>query len=111
LKDGKITALAVSGSTRSPLVPSTPTVSETVAPGFDASFFETLQAPRSMPPAIVAKINKDVVELLKSPEIQSKLKDLDLIVVANTPAEAAKRTSEDFSKWGAVAKAINLQLD
>lgn len=111
LKDGKLTALAVSGTTRSPLVPNIPTVSETVAAGFDASFFETLQAPRSMPPAIVAKINKDVVELLKSPEIRSKLQDLDLILVGNTPAEAAKRTNEDFSKWGAVAKAINLQLD
>lgn len=111
IKDGKLTALAVSGTARSPLMPNVPTAAETVAPGFDATFFETLQAPRSMPPAIVAKINKDVVEILKTPEMRSKLQELDLILVGNTPAEAAKRTADDFAKWGAVAKSINLMLD
>lgn len=111
MKDGKLTAVAVSGTVRSPLAPNVPTAAETVAPGFDASFFETLQAPRSMPAAVVAKINKDVVDLLKTPEMRTKLQDLDMVLVGNTPAEAAKRTSDDFAKWGAVAKAVNLQLD
>jgi tripartite-type tricarboxylate transporter receptor subunit TctC len=111
MRDGKLTALAVSGTVRSPLAPNVPTVSETVVPGFDATFFETLQAPRSMPAAIVAKINADVVELLKTPEMRRRLQELDMILVGNAPAEAAKRTGEDFAKWGAVAKAINLQLD
>ena len=111
IRDGKLTALAVSGTVRSPLAPNVPTVAETVAPGFDATFFETLQAPRTMPAAIVAKINKDVVELLRTPEMRSKLQELDLSLVGNTSAEAVKRTNEDFAKWGAVAKAINLQLD
>jgi tripartite-type tricarboxylate transporter receptor subunit TctC len=111
MKDGKLTALAVSGTVRSPLAPNVPTVSETVAAGFDATFYETLQAPRSMPPSIVAKINKDVVELLKTPEIRNKLQELDLILIGNTPAAAATRTGEDFLKWGGIAKTINLQLD
>ena len=64
-----------------------------------------------MPVSVIAKINKDVVDLLKTPEFRSRLQDMDMTLVANTPEEAAKRTSEDFAKWGGVAKAINLQLD
>ena len=111
MKDGKLTALAVSGTVRSPLAPNVPTVDEALVPGFDATFFETLQAPRSMPPAVVAKINRDVVEILKTPEMRAKLQELDLIFIGNTPAEAARRTNEDFAKWGNTAKTINLQLD
>lgn len=111
IRDGKLSALAVSGSVRSPLAPNVPTVAESVSPGFDATFFETLQAPRTMPVSVIAKINKDVVDLLKTPEFRSRLQDMDMTLVANTPEEAAKRTIEDFAKWGGVAKAINLQLD
>lgn len=111
VKDGRLTTLAVSGTLRSPQFPLVPTVNEAAVVGFDASFHETLQAPRSMPPAIVEKIQDDVAQLLKTAEMKAALIESDLLVVANTPAEAAKRAAADAAKWERLAKAINLTLD
>lgn len=111
VKDGRLTALAVSGGKRSPQAPNVPTVAEEAVVGFDASFFETLQAPASLPKPIVEKIRNDVAKLLAAPDMTARLREVDLLAVANTPAEAAKRSAADSAKWGRVAKLVNLKLD
>ena len=111
VKDGRLTALAVSGATRSPQAPSVPTIAEDAVAGFDATFFETLQAPAAMPRAVVEKIRDDVAKLLLSADIKARLQEMDLTAVANTPAEAARRSGADSAKWGRVATLINLSLD
>ena len=111
VKDGRLTALAVSGGVRSPQAPAVATVAEDAVVGFDATFFETLQAPKGMPKAVISKIQKDVAQLLLSPEFKAKLLELDLIAVANSPADAAQRSAADSAKWGRIAKMINMTLD
>lgn len=111
VKDGRLTGLAVSGTMRSPQVPTIPTIAEDVVTGFDATFFETLQVPASMPKPVIEKIRNDVAKLLQSPEIKARLQELDLIPVANTPAEAARRSAVDHEKWGRVASTLNIALD
>jgi tripartite-type tricarboxylate transporter receptor subunit TctC len=111
VKDGRLTGLAVSGTTRSPQAPSIPTIAEDSVVGFDATFFETLQAPATLPRPVIEKIRDDVAKLLLSPDIKAKLQEMDLLAVANTPSEAAKRSVADATKWGRLAKLINLSLD
>lgn len=111
VKDGRLTGLAVSSGARSPQAPMIPTVAEDAVEGFDATFFETLQVPASLPKPIVEKIRSDVAKLLLTPEMKSKLLELDLITVANTPAEASRRGAVDHAKWGRIAKMMNLTLD
>ncbi|HSW18637.1 MAG TPA: hypothetical protein VLJ86_15560 [Ramlibacter sp.] len=57
------------------------------------------------------KIQKDVAPLLLTPEMKAKLLEADLLVVANTSSDAAKRAAADSAKWGRIAKMINLTLD
>ena len=111
VKDGRLTALAVSGGVRSPQAPAVATIAEDAVVGFDATFFETLQAPSSLPKPVIEKIRNDVAKLLLSPEIKGRLLEQDLVAVATTPADAVKRSTADSVKWGRIAKMINLTLD
>lgn len=110
-KNGKLVALAVSGSRRSPGSPDVATVAEQGVKDFDASFFETLSAPRNVSPAVADRLQKAVVKVLQQPDVKQKLLQADMDVVANSSAEAAQRLRSDQQKWGRVAAKINLQLD
>lgn len=110
-KEGRLNALAVSGSKRSPGSPTVPTVAESGVAGFDASFFEILAAPKGTAPEAMDKLQKAVVQALQQPETRNRLLAADLEPVANTPAEAAARLKTDYDKWGRVAAQVGLQLD
>lgn len=111
VRDGRLSGLAVSSGARSPQAPAIPTVAEDAVVGFDATFFETLQVPASLPKPVIEKIRSDVAKLLLTPEMKAKLQELDLITVANTPVEASRRAALDYAKWGRLAKMMNLALD
>ncbi|BEP38614.1 tripartite tricarboxylate transporter substrate binding protein (plasmid) [Variovorax sp. V59] len=111
VQGGRLQAIAVSSKERSVLLPKIPTVAESGHPGFDATFFETLLAPSSLPAATVEKIQHDVRAALDAPAIKARLAEMDLRVEGNTAQEAQRRSQEDFAKWGAVAQRAKLQLD
>lgn len=111
VQSGRLRAVAVSGKERSVLLPQIPTVAESGHPGFDATFFETLIAPSSLPNTTVEKIQRDVRAALDAPAIKARLAEMDLRMEGNTPQAAQRRSQEDFAKWGAVAQRTQLQLD
>lgn len=111
VRAGKLVALAVSGSTRSPALPEVPTVAESGVPGYRADFALVLFAPRGTPEPIVTRMRQALVDALKQPDVMDKLKAGDQTVVASTPAQAAATLAADSKKWGEVARRINLGLD
>lgn len=111
VRAGKLTALAVSGATRSALLPEVPTVAESGYPGFDASFSLVLFAPKGVPAPISEALSKALGAALKQPDVAERLRLSDQVVVASTPAEAAARLTADTKTWGAVAKRLGLQAD
>ncbi|MEY5097347.1 MAG: hypothetical protein RJA36_66 [Pseudomonadota bacterium] len=110
-KAGKLNALAVSGVKRSPGSPEVAPVAELGFKGFDASFFETLAAPRSTPPAVIDRLQKAVAKVMQQAEIRNKLQAAELDPVASASSEAEQRLRADQQKWGKVAAQIGLQLD
>jgi len=96
VRAGKLVALAVSVSRRSPALPEVPTVAEA---GYPA------------PEPIVARMRHVMADALKAPDVHEKLRAGDQIVVANTPAEAASMLAADNRKWGEVVRRIQLGLD
>jgi tripartite-type tricarboxylate transporter receptor subunit TctC len=108
---GRLQAVAVSSKERSVLLPAVPTVAESGHPGFDATFFETLMAPASLPGAVAEKIQREVRTALTTPTMKARLAEMDLRVEASTPQDAERRSREDFVKWGAIARQTQLQLD
>ena len=111
VQSGRLRAIAVSGKERSGLLPQVPTVAESGHPGFDATFFETLMAPSSLPASTVEKIQRDVRAALQAPAVKARLAEMDLRVEGYSMQEAQRRSQEDFAKWGAVAQRTQLQLD
>jgi tripartite-type tricarboxylate transporter receptor subunit TctC len=111
VRAGKLVALGVSGSKRSPTLPEVPTLAEAGVAGYQADFALAMFAPRGTPEAIVARFRQAFVEALKAPDVTAKLEAGDQIVVGNTPAQAAAQLAADSKKWGEVARRIGLGLD
>ena len=111
VRSGRLVALAVSGSTRSPTLPEVPTMAEAGVAGYEANFGLVLYAPRATPEAIVMRFRQAFVDAISNPDVVDKLKAGDQQVVASTPAQAAAQLAADSRKWGEVARRINLGLD
>ena len=79
VQGGKAVALAVSSAQRSPLLPNVPTVAEQGYPGFDYTLWVGLWAPAALPADIAAKINKDVLAALASPDVRERLQKLGTV--------------------------------
>lgn len=111
IRAGKLVALGVSGSSRSPTLPEVPTLAEAGVAGYQADFTLVMLAPRGVPEPIVARFRQAFVDALKLPEVTERLKANDQVVIGSTPAEAAATLAADSAKWGAVARRIGLGLD
>src|SRR5450631_2909026 len=110
IKAGKLRALAVSTTTRSPELPDVPTVAETV-PGYEASAFFGLGAPKGTPKEAVNLINKLVNEALKDPAMLKKLSDLGGIPLPGSAADFGKIVESETAKWEKVVRAANLSIE
>jgi tripartite-type tricarboxylate transporter receptor subunit TctC len=111
VKAGKLVALAVSGSQRSPTLPDVPTMAEAGVPGYEANFSLVLYAPKGTPAPIVERMRTAFVDALKSPDVTDKLKAGDQTVAGLPSAQAAAILAADSKKWGDVARRIKLGLD
>jgi tripartite-type tricarboxylate transporter receptor subunit TctC len=108
IRSGKVRALAVTTATRSELLPDTPTVGEFL-PGFDASVWFGIGAPKDTPANIVEKLNKEINAALADPKIKARLADLGATVLALSPAEVGKLIAEETEKWAKVIRAANIK--
>ena len=111
VRSGKLVALGVSGSQRSPTLPEVPTLAEAGVPGYAADFSLVMFAPRGVPEPIVTRFRQAFVDALNAPDVAAKLKAGDQTVVGSTPAQAATLLAADSKKWGEVARRIKLGLD
>ena len=111
VRAGKLVALAVSGSRRSPTLPDVPTIAEAGVAGYRADFTLVMFAPRGVPAPIATRFRQVFVDALKAPDVTEKLLASDQTAVGSTPAEAEAVLNADSKKWGAVARRIQLGLD
>lgn len=93
------------GTIGSALVPELPTVAESGLPGFEASSWYGLLAPAGMPPAIVVSLYKQVVRVLRSPQVQSRFSGEGAEPIGNTSEEFARKIRADIAKWARVVRA------
>jgi tripartite-type tricarboxylate transporter receptor subunit TctC len=110
IRAGKLRALAVTTATRSELLPEVPSVAEFV-PGYEASQWYGIGAPKSTPPEIVAKLNQEINAALADPRMKMRFSDLGGVPTPMTPAEFAKLIADETEKWGKVIRAGNIKAD
>jgi tripartite-type tricarboxylate transporter receptor subunit TctC len=111
IQAGRIRALATTGRARTPQLADVPTVAEAVSPGFEALGWSGLVAPAATPPAIIAKVNADVVAILRDPAIAARMVELGGFPDPGTPAEYARFIASEIAKWREVARAADVKLD
>jgi tripartite-type tricarboxylate transporter receptor subunit TctC len=108
IRAGKVRALAVTTPTRSGALPGVPTVAEFL-PGYEASAWNGVGAPRNTPADIVDKLNKEINAGLADPKIKARLVDLGSVPMSMTPADFGKFVAEDTEKWAKVVKFAGLK--
>ena len=104
VKEGKLRALAIAGSVRWPGLPDVPTVAESGLPGFEASVWYALLAPRGTPPEIVQKLNAAANAWLKTAAAQELFRNLGIQAAGGTPAELEAFVAAELAKWGPIVK-------
>jgi tripartite-type tricarboxylate transporter receptor subunit TctC len=108
IRDGKLRALAVTTATRAEALPDIPTVGDFV-PGFEASSWFGIGAPRNTPPEIVHQLNKEVSAGLVDPKITARLAELGGTALAGSPADFGQLIVDETEKWGKVIRAANVK--
>jgi tripartite-type tricarboxylate transporter receptor subunit TctC len=109
IKGGKVRALAVASTARIDALPDLPTVADTV-PGFEASTWQGIGAPRNTPPDIVERLNKEINAALADPAIKAKLADLGSLPMPMSPAQFKKLIADETEKWAKVIRAAHITL-
>ncbi|MCX7211506.1 MAG: tripartite tricarboxylate transporter substrate binding protein [Burkholderiales bacterium] len=109
IKSGVLVPLAVTTTTRDPVLPNVPTVSEQGLPGFEATAWWGILAPAKTPPAIVARMNAEVTKLLRDPQMREKMANQGMNIVASTPEAFGKFIDEQSTKWAKVVKENNIR--
>ena len=110
IRAGKLRALAVTTTTRSDLLPDIPTLGEFL-PGFEASTWVGVGAPRNTPPDIIEKLNKEINAALADPKIKVRLADLGGTVLPGSPADFSKLIADETEKWGNVIRTLNIKAE
>jgi tripartite-type tricarboxylate transporter receptor subunit TctC len=110
IRTGKLRALAVTSATRSAGLPEIPTVAEFV-PGYEASGWYGIGAPRNTPADIIDRLNKEINAALADPKMEARLADLGAVPMPMTPAEFGEFIAAETEKWGKVIRAANIKAD
>jgi tripartite-type tricarboxylate transporter receptor subunit TctC len=110
IKAGTLLALAVTSKDRSPVAPDVPTVSESGYPGFDAIAWHGILAPADTPPAIVNKLNAEIVTALKDRETRTLLEQQAMQIIGSSPVAFAGFIKQDIAIWKQVADQARVEV-
>ena len=110
VKAGRLRALAVTTAVRSAALPDIPTLAETV-PGYEASVFYGVSAPKGTPPAVIEILNKAFTTALSDPNIQKRIAELGGVPMPMTPKEFGKLLTDETEKWAQVVKSAGISVE
>jgi len=109
IRSGQVRALGVASAKRVEALPDVPTVAETV-PGFEASTWQGIGAPKGTPPEIIERLNRQINAALADPKIKGRLADLGSIPTPMSPADFKKLIVAETEKWAKVIRTANITL-
>jgi len=109
VQSGQIKALAVTGKDRFPAVPNVPAAIESgVLPGYDVTTWYGFFAPRGTPPAVIAKLNKAMNEIIAEPAVRERLTKAGVVVKGSTPEAFGAFMADEYARWNKVREAAGL---
>jgi tripartite-type tricarboxylate transporter receptor subunit TctC len=108
---GRLKALAVTTSRRSPQLPDVPTMQEAGVPGYSASVWLALLAPAGTPRDIVMRLNAEVAKLMAAPDTRKALLEAGVEPTPSTPEDMSAYMAEELARWGKVVRDNNIKLE
>ncbi|HYR36220.1 MAG TPA: tripartite tricarboxylate transporter substrate binding protein, partial [Burkholderiales bacterium] len=111
LKAGTLRGLAVTSAARHPSWPELPTLIEAGVPDMEVPVWTAFFAPAKTPPAIVARLQKEVARVVQTAEVKERFAQMGLDPVGGSSEDLRRRVASDITKWTAVAKAANIKND
>ena len=109
IRSGRLRGLGVGTKARTPLFPEMPTLSEAGVRGYEANNWNGIVAPKKTPRAIVERLHREIVAVLKDPAIATRLAGQGLEPVGDTPAQFAQYLKDEASKWGKLVKSAGIK--
>lgn len=110
IKDKRLKGIAITSEKRSPLAPELPPVADTI-PGYDLVSWYGVFAPRGTPSDVIAKLNTEIVSILKQPAVQERIASIGATPVGNSSKEFSIVINNDMDKWEKIIKPMNIYLD
>jgi tripartite-type tricarboxylate transporter receptor subunit TctC len=111
IRAGKLRGLAVTTGARSPALPDLPTLAESGVPGYEASSWFGLAAPKGTPAEIVERLNLEINAGLADAQVKARLANVGGTVLPGTPADFRKVITDETEKWGAVVRAAKIKAE
>ena len=111
IKAGKLKAIAVTGTKRAPLLPEVATVADSGVPGYDVTVWFGMQMPAGVPKATVDRANRDIVQILKDPEVVKLFRDQGVEVEASTPEAFGDLLNREIPKWTKVVNDAGVKIE
>jgi tripartite-type tricarboxylate transporter receptor subunit TctC len=109
VRTGRVRALAVTSARRLPLIPEVPTMAEAALPGFDVNSCYGVLLPARTPAVIVAKLNAEVVRILRALEARSQLENLSFDVIGSSPEEYTAFAKMDLARWNKELRLLGIK--
>jgi len=111
IKGGRLKALAVTGTSRSPVLPDVPTVAEAGLPGYEATSWNGIFAPAGTPKEIIDKLNRELNAILQSPETRKFFAEVGGEAGGGTPEQLGALVRSETTKWAKVVKDSGAKAD
>ena len=111
IRDGRVRVLGVGNAQRIAFMKDVPTIAEAGVPGYEADTWVALMAPAGLAPAVVQRMNREIVEILKNPQIAEQLLSQGAVPQTSTPEQMAKTIRDDLQKWSSVVADAKIRLE
>jgi tripartite-type tricarboxylate transporter receptor subunit TctC len=111
VQSGAARALAVTGAKRSPVMPDVPTVAKSGVPGFEVAVRYGILVPAGTPPAIIARLNREIARVMQDDTVRSRLAAEGAEPLISTPEDFARDIAAERAKWGRVVQSAGLHVD
>jgi tripartite-type tricarboxylate transporter receptor subunit TctC len=108
IKNGTLRALAVTTDKRLAYLPDLPTIAESGFPGYEINSWQGVFAPAATPQDVILKINREIVHMLKTPEVRKRMSHEGADPVGSTPEEFSRRVASELVEWSKLIKAIGM---
>lgn len=110
IRVGKLRAIAVTTAKRSPLLTDTPALAESL-PGYELNGWSGILVTANTPKKIVARLNAEIVKILRTPELRDRFYDLGYEIIGDTPGQFQAFINQEVIKWGKVVRSANISAD